>query len=375
MINLFSKTQQNGHFKKIVIIFIIGLILGKTTSAQTFSESFKPFTSTPQNYVCHHTTDSIIIDGKADETAWQQAPWTADFKDIEGDAKPAPAFRTRVKMIWDQQYLYITATLQEPHIWATLKDHDAIIFHDNDFEVFIDPDGDTHQYFELEINAFNTVMDLFMNKPYRNRGAAMLNWDTKGLKTAVHINGTINQPGDTDKEWTVEMAIPFSALRFFTDGPRPADGDTWRINFSRVEWDTEVKDNKYIKLKKPENNWVWSPQDIVNMHAPERWGYLQFSTKPAGSPGVAFKMPATEEAKRFLWRIYDKQQQYKAAHGKYAANLRELNMPAKQTGANGEVYTLYLEGITSQYNAGIRGTTFKGDVRINQEGRITTDRK
>lgn len=277
-------------------------------------------------------------------------------------------------MMWDRQYLYIAAVMQEPHIWATLKDHDAIIFQDNDFEVFIDPDGDTHQYFELEINAFNTVMDLFMNKPYRHGGNALLNWDTKGLKTAVHINGTLNQPGDKDQEWTVEMAIPFNALRFFNDARRPSDGTTWRINFSRVEWDTDIKDNQYVKLKKPENNWVWSPQEIINMHAPERWGYLQFSTQHPGT-AVPFKMPVTEQAKRYLWHVFHEQQRYRERHGKFAANLRELKVPAKQTAADGATYSLQLEGISTQFTATIQGSNFEGTIYINQEGRISTNRK
>ncbi len=62
--------------------------------------------------------------------------------DIQGDAEAerAPRFRTRAKVLWDENYLYIAAELEEPHVWATLTNHDfAVIFHDPDFEVFIDP--------------------------------------------------------------------------------------------------------------------------------------------------------------------------------------------------------------------------------------------
>ena len=65
-----------------------------------------------------------------------------DFQDIEGDKKPRPRFRTRAKMLWDDQFFYVAAELEEPHVWATLTKHDSVIFHDNDFEIFIDPDGD-----------------------------------------------------------------------------------------------------------------------------------------------------------------------------------------------------------------------------------------
>ena len=96
----------------------------------------------------------------------------AIFVDIEGDAKPAPRFRTRAKMLWDDTYFYIAAEMEEPHVWGTLTKHDSVIFHDNDFEVFLDPDGDTHDYYEFEINALNTGWDLFLDKPYRDGGQA-----------------------------------------------------------------------------------------------------------------------------------------------------------------------------------------------------------
>jgi hypothetical protein len=359
-----KKTYLN--IKKIIsAISIISLILQKTTSAQA------PFKGRPLHYVCQETKDKVVIDGKLDEAGWQQATWTNDFKDIEGDAKPTPPLRTRVKMMWDQQYLYIAATLQEPHIWGTLVDHDAIIFRDNDFEVFIDPDGDTHQYYEIEINALNTVMDLFMGKPYRNAGEALINWDTKGIITAIHIDGTINNPSDTDKEWTVEMAVPFSAVSFFNKNQRPVENSLWRINFSRVEWDTDIKNGKYVKQQQPEHNWVWSPQGIVNMHAPERWGYLLFTSKA----NTTFQLPPAEDAKQYLWQIYSAQLQYRQANGRYAKSLKELKITEKQTGTNKEVYTLSMEGISSQYNASVTSSNFTGSVNINQEGKVYNNRK
>jgi hypothetical protein len=79
--------------------------------------------------------------------------------------------------------LYIAAELVEPDIWATIKRRDEVVYYDNDFEIFIDPDGDTHNYFEIEVNAFNTIFDLFMPKPYRNGGPALQTWDVHGLRS------------------------------------------------------------------------------------------------------------------------------------------------------------------------------------------------
>ncbi len=90
---------------------------------------------------------------------------------------------------------------------------DAVIFHDNDFEVFIDPDGDTHAYYELEVNALGTPWDLMLIKPYRDGGRAIDGWDIAGLKVGVDLRGTINRPGDRDDGWTVELAMPWRILR------------------------------------------------------------------------------------------------------------------------------------------------------------------
>src|SRR5437762_3168004 len=83
----------------------------------------------PQSYVCYRATEKIKIDGRLDEPSWQATPWTQDFVDIEGDVKPRPKFRTRAKMLWDEEYFYVAAELEEPHVWATLTNHDAVIFH------------------------------------------------------------------------------------------------------------------------------------------------------------------------------------------------------------------------------------------------------
>ena len=220
---------------------------------------------------------TINVDGVLDDAAWASAPWTSDFVDIEGDARPKPALRTRAKLLWDDDYLYIGAELQEPDVWATLKQHDSVIYHDNDFEVFIDPDGDTFNYYEIEINALNTEWDLFLTKPYRDNGLAINAWEIPGLKKAVHVNGTLNDASDRDRGWTVELALPWSVLKEAAPHQQmPKAGDTWRLNFSRVEWNVDVVQGSYVKKQQPEHNWVWSPQGAVAMHMPEKWGYILF---------------------------------------------------------------------------------------------------
>lgn len=228
----------------------------------------------PLSYECLRASNPVHVDGKLDDAAWLKAPWTSDFVDIEGDSKPRPKFRTRVKMLWDDHYLYIAAELEEPDVKATLTEHDSVIFKDNDFEVFLKPLPETKSYYEYEINALNTGWDLFLPKPYNEGGKADNSWNIAGLKTAIAVQGTLNKPQDKDRGWTVEIAFPLNAFASRQSVPQPKAGTSWRINFSRVQWTAG---------KPKEDNWVWSPQGVINMHVPGRWGYLHFSGKTSAT--------------------------------------------------------------------------------------------
>jgi hypothetical protein len=281
----------------------------------------------PQGYVCHHTTGPIQVDGHLDEPDWQQASWTLDFVDIEGDAKPKPRFRTRAKMLWDDQYFYVAAELEEPHVWGTLTNHDAVIFRDNDFEVFLDPNGDSHEYYEFEMNSLNAEWDLWLKKPYKDGGPAQNQWEIPGLKTAVNVEGTINDPSNLDKGWYVEIAFPWKALASYAHRRTPPrEGDQWRVNFSRVEWRISIANGKYVKVPdSPEDNWVWSPQGIIDMHRPEKWGYVQFTRQPGE---VGFLPDPALPARNALQEIYYAQRDYEAKNHCWAAKLSDLSLRA-----------------------------------------------
>ena len=289
----------------------------------------------PKGYVCYRAPAAVAIDGDLSDDAWKAAPWSDDFVDIEGDKKPKPKLRTRMKMMWDAEALYIAAELEEPHVWGTLKEHDSVIFLDNDFEAFIDPDGDNHDYGELELNALNTTWDLLLTKPYKDGGRAVNAWEIPGLRTAVKVNGTLNNPGNKDTGWTVEIKWPWKAFGELVNGRvtpvPPKDGNKWRVNFSRVQWDTVVKNGKYEKVpNRPEYNWVWSPQGVIDMHRPERWGYVQFSDKQPGT--VAFEKDAGWDIADALHRAYYAQRVYHQKNKKFAAKADDLALKGLPAG-------------------------------------------
>jgi hypothetical protein len=282
----------------------------------------------PRIYNAGKVKGDISIDGRIDEKDWLSIDWSEYFVDIEGERKPVPYYKTKMKMLWSGECLYIAAEMEEPHLNASLQKRDTVIFYDNDFEVFIDPDGDTHNYYELEVNQLNTQWDLFLLKPYRDiKNAALNGYDIKGLKTAVHLNGTLNNPGDIDSGWTIEIAIPWKAI-FEKDGMKypPNKGDYIRVNFSRVQWEYDIIDGKYIKKKNPHSgkvlsghNWVWSPQGIVNMHYPEMWGFVVLN-----SGENEFEIPEIEKKKWLLREIYYAEWDYYYKNSAFIFTLDKL---------------------------------------------------
>jgi len=273
VLKLFAQHSKGGILVLMVLVYsVVVCAQGDQKNAGVSSKK----------YTANAAKNTIVVDGKLTERDWERAVIISNFEDIEGVVKPKPTFKTEVKMTWDAQYLYIGAVLEEPHLWGTLKKYDDIIYRDHDFEVFLDPIGDGVHYFEIEINVLGTLMDLYMNKPYKKGGTFDLGWNTTGIITSVHASGTINNNSDVDSSWTVEMAIPFSAISRLNRTATPSNTNPWRINFSRVQWTLEPDGMSYQKKlkenKKPisEHNWVWSPTGIIDMHVPVKWGYLYF---------------------------------------------------------------------------------------------------
>lgn len=203
---------------------------------------------------------TITVDGVLDEPAWQQAEESSQFTDIRGGGELSEMPAT-MKMVYDENNLYVAGIIVEKDIKASLTGRDDIIWKDNDFEVFIDPYGDGRLYYEIEVNAYGTVMDLMMDRPYKDGGNFIMTWDCKGLEVAVGYDGTINDPSDEDHAWYVEMAIPLKSIARGFDNV--LEQGEWKMNFSRVEW---PKDGG------PEENWVWAPTGVLDIHVPDRWG-------------------------------------------------------------------------------------------------------
>ncbi|MDH5825574.1 carbohydrate-binding family 9-like protein [Sphingobacterium faecium] len=296
--------------------------------AQNSIQEFLALQSIPKTYAVHKITEPMQIDGKDLENSWSKAKTIINFEDIQGGEFKKPAYKTEVKMLWDSTNLYIYAKLYEPHIWADIYKHDEIVYLNNDFEIFLKPNLHQAEYYEIEVNPLHTIFDLMLTKPYRFGGQAITHWDVKNLKSAVHIKGTLNNPKDTDSFWSVEFAIPHQSLYAFGKAPFPKNDDYWLCNFSRVQWQHELSNNHYSRKKEnnkilAEDNWVWSPIGLINMHYPERWGYLQFVQQATEQDPA---LPDSYNVTKLAWNVHYLQQLFKKENRHYSEQLTKLSL-------------------------------------------------
>jgi len=147
-----------------------------------------------------------------------------------------------------------------------------------------------------------------------------------------------------------------------------------------VEWQVSVANGRYVKVTKPgtdtplpERNWVWSPQGAINMHMPERWGYVHFSPRNATSASdvSVFEDDPNERVKWALRRVYYRQRNARARTGAYATTLDQLGV--SDIRVDGLEFKPALYATPSLYEFVAPG--FAGAVvHIDQDGRVWVTR-
>lgn len=257
---------------------------------------------TTRSLTARRTAVAPIIDGQLEKEVWSKAAVSERFVDlISGERTHRD---TRVQLLWDDTHLYAAYTIEEPQVRAQLTQHNDPIYTENDVELFIAGDN---AYYEFEINARNTVYEVFFiwESAYQTSGFAAqpefarknlqpfngvgytthprgmrlghFNWRFPGLRTAVHVNGTLNDDRDTDRGWTVEIALPWSGIRaLFPEGKRtipPKNGDEWAMDFSRFNT------AKAPAPAKDSGGWALNPHGVWDSHVPECFARVRFDAE------------------------------------------------------------------------------------------------
>jgi hypothetical protein len=263
------------------------------------------------HYTCYRAPHGPAIDGRLDRPAWRAAPKSGRFVDL---VSGVPGFLdTKMAALWDDEALYVAFWVGEPDVRARLAERDSLVWTENDVEIFI---GGEDCYYEFQINALGTVYEVFYvwqdalkpgsrfdvpefdlrrgrvdviggfqdglryGRHPRGKRWAFMDWDFPGLRAAVQVRGTLNDPSDVDEGWTAEIAFPWSGMTRLAGGRPlpPRDGDVWRLDFSRFE----LLRTCGVTVE-PHPGWALNKHGLYDSHIPECFSFVHFSTAVAAA--------------------------------------------------------------------------------------------
>jgi len=217
-------------------------------------------------YLCKKITTDLNLTGKLDDPHWKKAE---PIKLVDAIHGRAGRFRTEVRALYNDKFLYVGFFCEDDYIWGTKTERDTEIWNEECVEVFLNPASVKHQYYELNVSPKNIIYDTVIlnnrtiEKPY-DKFIGFPQWDAEGMKTAVHVKGELDKPG-AGTSWTAEYAIPFDIL-FGASNIPPKAGDIWRAGFFRIDSPQPEKREHY----------AWVKTEREAFHLPWLFGYLEF---------------------------------------------------------------------------------------------------
>ena len=181
-------------------------------------------------FECRWTDHPPTIDGIANDPAWSEAPIIANFQQAWLPGAPAPRESTKARLLWDREWIYFLAEMEDAAVSHVEREHDGPVWEDDAFELFFRPSKAHEGYFEFEVSPLGATVDAFFRTAESFRDPAQLRRDPFrfGAKASIHENGGDGRP----RGWTAEGRIPWSD--FNVAGGRPAPGETWSFNLCRV---------------------------------------------------------------------------------------------------------------------------------------------
>ncbi len=226
--------------RSILFVTFIAPVFTAAASAQDPKGLAKEFKTPPTAFECRWADEPIQIDGKADDAAWKKAqvidqfylPW------LGKNARVAKT-RTSARLLWDRNYLYFFAEMEDTDLYADVKEHDGMTWFNDVFELFFKPADDKPGYYEFQVNAAGTIMDMFI--PRRGSGGYQ-RYVKDGdfhIDAKVVLKGTLNKWTDKDQGWSVEGRIPWTD--FMKSGGRPDVNEKWKFALCRYDYSVDFE--------------------------------------------------------------------------------------------------------------------------------------
>ncbi len=227
----------------------------------------------PPRYMVRRVTRATApkIDGRLDDAAWQTAAsmgpfhfawWTKGRKE-----------QTDARMVWDDRNLYVAYRCTDAHISAVFTKHDEPVYKDDCVELFTSPHVDHRDnYFNIEMNVNGAILD--RHHPEGPGKKPPTNWNSRGIRIATRVAGTLNDDSDIDRFWILEVAIPFANFREVARHTPPRNGDVWHLNLNRCGGKTNPQYSQ----------WSRGGTKTPKFHVPQYFGRVKFSTRlvPSG---------------------------------------------------------------------------------------------
>jgi hypothetical protein len=212
-------------------------------------------------YEVRKTAAPPTIDGNVEPGEWSAAgpaisfifPW-----DVQTGAKQ----KTSCRLLWDDRNLYVAYECEDSDVTARVRGRDEFVYRDDTVELFLNVrPAQNAAYYCIETNALGTVMDyICVDAQFYVRRLNL-----EDVKIGIQVDGTLNESGDADRGWRLEMAVPW---RNFSDMAKPPQAGTiFTANLNR--WDG-IEPNRRLSV------WADSKIDWPHPHSPQNFGDLVF---------------------------------------------------------------------------------------------------
>jgi hypothetical protein len=169
-----------------------------------------------------HAPGAITLDGDTDDPGWVRPPGparTGDFV-LENGQNARPYSNTRI--VWSDGYLYLSLYAADEDIENHADQPDSPLLKEDAFHVVFSQPG---VEYAIDVSPTGVLTDAIR----RDGGAWDFSWSS-GAHASKEIDGTINNPNNTDEEWAIEMAVPFESL-----GMKGERGETIGLSLSRCD--------------------------------------------------------------------------------------------------------------------------------------------
>ncbi len=217
-------------------------------------------------YDVQRASSPIVVDARLDEPAWRQVPPVGEFRAVRW--KPGPVEPTVVRMLWDDENLYLGYYCHDRHISAYVTERHGPVSNDDCVEIFLSPNpAKVTNYYTFEINAIGAML----NRCRTEWWTGPPTWEPEGVRYRTTFHGLPSKDErPEDDHWMVELAIPFRNFARDAAHIPPRPGDLWRLNLYRTGGITGRQSSTWSPMASPARSF----------HTPESFGWVRFVGRP-----------------------------------------------------------------------------------------------